>query len=82
MAVYKHFPLTFSDAQKRMYADQTLKLEVTVSPAGLFDTLRLDGTPDDDLASDLALQLGYWLFLPPVKDGQAQSTTFVLPVKP
>jgi hypothetical protein len=81
VAVYRHFPLKFSDDQKKAYAGQTLNLEVTITPEGLFDTLRIDGVSDDDMARDLAAQMAFWLFLPPVKDGQAQSTTFVLPIK-
>jgi hypothetical protein len=81
VAVYRHFPLRFSDRQKKTYAGQTLNLEVTITPDGLFDSLRVDGVNDDTLASDMAAQMTFWLFLPPVKDGQAQSTTFVLPIK-
>jgi hypothetical protein len=81
IAVYRHFPLRFTDSQKKTYAGQTLNAQVTVSQSGFFDLVRIDGISDDRMVVDLAAQFSFWLFLPPVKNGQAQSTTFVLPIK-
>jgi hypothetical protein len=81
LEVYRNFPLKFSDAQKKKYAGQTLNIAITVAPSGNFDFLTIDGNDDNELAKGLAGQFGHWLFLPAVKNGQAQSTSVVLPIK-
>jgi hypothetical protein len=79
--VYRRFPLRFRDEEKSKYAGQTVNVTITISPKGTFDYLTVDGTGYDDLSRDLAAQFGFWLFLPPVKDGQPQSTSVELPIK-
>lgn len=81
LEVFRNFPLKFKDSQKKKYAGQTLDATITIAPSGNFDYLRLEGVDDTELVKDLAGQFGYWLFLPPVKDGQPQSTSVVLPIK-
>jgi hypothetical protein len=79
--VYRRFPLSFTDADKKRLAGQTVNVDVTISPAGAFDVVRVDGDPNDDLEKELAREFSTWLFLPLVKNGQPQSTTVVLPIK-
>jgi hypothetical protein len=81
LAVYRYFPLIFSDAQKKKYAGQTLALQITITASGYFDSVRIEGVSDMDVQNDLAAQLAFWLFLPPVKSSRVQPATFALPVE-
>jgi len=81
LMIYRRFPLKFGEDLKGKYAGQTVRLDVSVSPSGQLDYVKAEGSSGGDLAREVARQLGWWLFLPRVKDGEPQEGDIIMPIK-
>jgi TonB family protein len=81
LSVFRHFPLKFSAELKQRLAGQTLNVRARVSPEGFFEQLDPVAPIDPALAAAASAQLRFWLFIPRIRGGAPQASTFVLPLK-
>jgi hypothetical protein len=81
LMIYRHFPLSFRDAEKTKFAGRTVDILIKIAPTGYFDSLVTEGVHDQFFADSIARQLSFWLFIPPIKDGVPQAASIVLPIK-
>ena len=79
--VYRSFPFRFSDAVAKSVSGQSVKVRVAVTSSGTVDHVELEDPSNEALQRELSAQMGSWLFLPRVVDGQAQSAVMMLPLK-
>jgi hypothetical protein len=79
--VYRSSPLKFGGELRRKYVGQTMKARVEVSPSGFVESVQIDDSLDPVLEGAVANQLSYWLFLPRIIGGRAQSASVLLPIK-
>ncbi len=81
MAIYRHFPLQFSDETKKRFAKRTVNVRVHVASDGTLDLVDSDDHMGSVLSREITGQLAYWLYLPRVKDGQSYPSIFILPLQ-
>jgi hypothetical protein len=79
--VYRHFPLRFNSGLRDKYAGRTVNVRLSVSTAGIFDSVEMMDAPDPELAGQLAGELRMWLFIPKIVGGHTQPTDIVFPLK-
>ena len=79
--VYRSFPFRFSDAVAKSVSGQSVKVRIAVTSSGSVDHVELEDPSNGALQKELSAQMGSWLFLPRVVDGQAQSAVLMLPLK-
>ena len=79
--VYRSFPFRFSGAVMKAVSGQSVKVRVAITSSGTVDHVELEDPSNEALSRELSGQMGSWLFLPRVVDGQAQPAVLVLPLK-
>jgi hypothetical protein len=81
IAAFRQLPLGLPDPIKAKYHGTTVKVDIKVNSDGRVVSARPVGLSDPDLSDSLQKGFADWLFLPPVKDGEATSGNAMIPLK-
>jgi hypothetical protein len=81
LTVYRRFPLKFDAEVKQKYAGQAFSLNVMIAPSGALDYVNSDSPGQEPIARELARQMGSWLFIPRIKDGEPLEGVVIVPLK-
>lgn len=81
LMVFRRFPLKFDADLKQRYAGKTMNMTALIAASGRLDYIQADSAEDEELAREVASQVGTWLFVPRIVNGGPLESSVVIPIK-